>query len=73
MEKGKTRWLFFKRLRKESSLKLKLLVSAFKWKKVNVFPVSFMRDVIFKVVSVFEAIVLVLALSFFYLCCGCHF
>ncbi|KAI4298243.1 hypothetical protein L6164_031824 [Bauhinia variegata] len=73
MEKGNSRRFFFKRLRKESSLKFKLLGSAFKAKKVHFLPVSFARDLIFKVVSVFEAIVLVLKLSFFYLCCGCRF
>ncbi|KAK7359635.1 hypothetical protein VNO77_01597 [Canavalia gladiata] len=68
---GKKRWLF-KRLRKES-LRWKYFWSAFKWKKFSTLPVSFMNDVAFKVVSAFEAILLVLTACFFYLCCGCHF
>ncbi|KAJ7968901.1 putative Transmembrane protein [Quillaja saponaria] len=67
---GKKSW-FFKKLRKES-WRLKFLGSALKRKRLNL-PVSFMKDVIFKVVSVFEAIVLVMNLAFFYLCCGCSF
>lgn len=67
---GKKRW-FFKRLRKES-LRWKFLWPAFKLKRLTL-PVSFVNDVVFKVVSAFEAIVLVLTVCFFYLCCGCSF
>jgi hypothetical protein len=28
---------------------------------------------LFKIISVLEAIVLVITLCFFFLCCGCHF
>ncbi|KAL5997505.1 hypothetical protein ACLOJK_008435 [Asimina triloba] len=45
---------------------------AWKWKRLE-FQLSLLDDVLFKVVSVFEAIVLVSTLCFFYLCCGCHF
>ncbi|CAL5213809.1 unnamed protein product [Lathyrus oleraceus] len=70
---GKGRSLL-KKLRKES-LRLKFLWSSssvFKWNRLTL-PLSFMEDVVFKVVSAFEAVVLVLALCFFYLCCGCSF
>ncbi|KAF3449907.1 hypothetical protein FNV43_RR05986 [Rhamnella rubrinervis] len=70
---GKKRWLlFFKRLRKQPAWRWKLFGSAFKWKRLNI-QVSFVDDVLFKIVSVFEAIVLVINVSFFYLCCGCSF
>ncbi|KAJ8774042.1 hypothetical protein K2173_009473 [Erythroxylum novogranatense] len=45
--------------------------SAFKWKR-HTFQLSLIDDLMFKIVSVFEAIVLVANLCFFYLCCGCH-
>ncbi|KEH31381.1 transmembrane protein, putative [Medicago truncatula] len=69
---GKKRSLL-KRLKKEA-LRLKFLwkSSSFKWNTLTL-PVSFMEDVVFKVVSAFEAVVLVLTLCFFYLCCGCSF
>jgi len=71
---GKRRSLL-KRLRKEA-LRLKFWwkssSSVFKWNRLTL-PVSFIEDVVFKVVSAFEAIVLVLTLCFFYLCCGCSF
>ncbi|CAK8578169.1 unnamed protein product [Lathyrus sativus] len=69
---GKRRSLL-KKLRKES-LRLKFLwpSSLFKWNRLTL-PLSFMDDVVFKVVSAFEAVVLVLTLCFFYLCCGCSF
>nr|KYP48670.1 hypothetical protein KK1_029652 [Cajanus cajan] len=66
------RWCFFKRLRKESWRTMKLLRSAFKWKKLYC-PIFFMDYVIFKIVSAFETIILVFMLSFFYICCGCTF
>ncbi|KAF8031099.1 hypothetical protein BT93_D0327 [Corymbia citriodora subsp. variegata] len=52
--------------------RLKFLGSAFRWKRVNI-QLSFFDDVVFKLVSVLEAIVLVSTLGFFYLFCGCHF
>jgi len=71
---GKKRSLL-KRLKKEA-LRLKFLwqssSSVFKWNRLTL-SVSFMEDVVFKVVSAFEAAVLVLTLCFFYLCCGCSF
>ncbi|KEH31379.1 hypothetical protein MtrunA17_Chr4g0052051 [Medicago truncatula] len=63
-----------KRLKKET-LRLKFLwqsSSGFRWNRLTS-PVSFMEDIVFKVVSAFEAVVLVLTLCFFYLCCGCSF
>ncbi|RYR06158.1 hypothetical protein Ahy_A06g030866 [Arachis hypogaea] len=47
-------------------------MSSLKWKKLC-WPLSFIDDMIFKIVSIFEAIALVSMLSFFYLCCGCSF
>nr|DAD33832.1 TPA_asm: hypothetical protein HUJ06_012683 [Nelumbo nucifera] len=46
--------------------------SGFRWKRLD-FHLSFFDDVLFKILSVFEAIFLVSTLCFFYLCCGCHF
>ncbi|CAJ1972815.1 unnamed protein product [Sphenostylis stenocarpa] len=65
------RWSF-KRLRKESMRKMKLLRSAFQLKKLC-WPLSFMDYVIFKIVFAFETVMLVFMLSSFYLCCGCTF
>ncbi|WOG84998.1 hypothetical protein DCAR_0104184 [Daucus carota subsp. sativus] len=36
-------------------------------------PRWFVNDVLFKIVSVFEGVVLVSTLCIFFLCCGCHF
>ncbi|KAL5771995.1 hypothetical protein ACOSP7_011600 [Xanthoceras sorbifolium] len=73
MEKTKTkRWMLFKRLLKRESWRWKFLGSSFKWKRLN-FHLSFIDDLLFKFVSVFEAVVLVATLCFFFLCCGCHF
>ncbi|KAK7321645.1 hypothetical protein VNO77_32482 [Canavalia gladiata] len=69
---GSMKKWFFKRLRKESWKRLKLLRSAFKWKKLYG-PLSFMDYVIFKIMFAFETIVLISMLSFFFLCCGCSF
>jgi len=66
-------WLFRRLKLKESwGWRLKFIGSAFKWKRLNI-QLSFFDDLIFKLVSVLEAIVLVITLCFFYLCCGCHF
>ncbi|CAK7350247.1 unnamed protein product [Dovyalis caffra] len=71
--KKRKMWLF-KRLKLKESWRwrLKFLGSAFKWKRLNI-QLSFFDDLIFKIVSVLEAIVLVIPLCFFFLCCGCHF
>ncbi|KAM1123310.1 hypothetical protein ACFX2J_004726 [Malus domestica] len=70
---GKKRWLFFKRMKKESwSLRWKYLESAFKFRPLNL-QLSFYDDVVFKIVAAFEAVVLLLSFCFFYLFCGCHF
>ncbi|KAJ8762026.1 hypothetical protein K2173_006628 [Erythroxylum novogranatense] len=45
--------------------------SAFKWKR-HALQLWLIDDLMFKIVSVLEAIVLVTNLCFFYLCCGCH-
>ncbi|KAK7376961.1 hypothetical protein VNO80_02381 [Phaseolus coccineus] len=68
---GMKRWSF-KRLRKESMRKMKLLTSALKLKNLYL-PLSFMDHVIFKIVFAFETLMLVFMLSSFYLCCGCTF
>ncbi|CAI0475104.1 unnamed protein product [Linum tenue] len=67
-------WLFRRLKFNKESLRWrwKFLTSVFKWKRVNL-QISLVDDVLFKIVSVLEAIVLVATLSFFYLCCGCHF
>ncbi|KAK4271815.1 hypothetical protein QN277_020450 [Acacia crassicarpa] len=62
---------FFKKLSRHSS-RLKFYWSALRWKRIHL-PVSFMDNVVFRIVSLFEAIVLVLSLAFFYLYFGCHF
>ncbi|KAK8664590.1 hypothetical protein V6N13_084371 [Hibiscus sabdariffa] len=57
---GTKRLVSFKRLMKRDSWKWKSLVSAFKWKRLSLrIGFSFIDDLIFKVVSVFEAIFLV--------------
>ncbi|GMP47952.1 hypothetical protein CsSME_00015479 [Camellia sinensis var. sinensis] len=50
-------------------------LSDFKWKKPNfqLQKISIVDDLLFRILSVFEAIVLVSTLCFFFLCCGCHF
>jgi hypothetical protein len=67
----KNRWSFFKRLRSERQ-RWSFFGSGFKWRRLNL-QLSFVDDVLFRILSVFEAIVLVATLCFFYLCCGCHF
>lgn len=62
---------FFKKLSRHS-WKLKFYWSSLRWKRVHL-PVSFMDDVVFRIVSLFEAIVLVLSACVFYLFFGCHF
>lgn len=70
-----TRWAIFKRSLRRESRKMKLLGSAFKWmrlRRTNL-PISFLDDLLFKIVSILEAVVLVVSLCFFFLCFGCHF
>ncbi|KAK6932230.1 hypothetical protein RJ641_001854 [Dillenia turbinata] len=64
MKKG-----LFRRVTKQ--WRLKFVFSAFRWKRLNI-QLSFLDDVLFKIVSVLEAIVLLSTLCFFFLCCGCH-
>ncbi|KAL1567467.1 hypothetical protein AAHA92_02943 [Salvia divinorum] len=71
--------LFFKRLKtKDSSRSWRRKSKSstgFRWKRKLSFSlrVWFVDNVLFKIVSIFEAAVLVTKLCFFYLCCGCHF
>ncbi|KAJ6979412.1 hypothetical protein NC653_027533 [Populus alba x Populus x berolinensis] len=67
--KSSKKWL---KLKESWGWRLKFMGSAFKWKRLNL-QLSFFDDLIFKLVSVLEAIVLVITLCFFFLCCGCHF
>ncbi|XP_020105384.1 uncharacterized protein LOC109721962 [Ananas comosus] len=45
---------------------------SWKWTRLS-FRFSLVDDVLFRILSVVEAVVLVLALSCFFLCCGCQF
>ncbi|XP_010241319.1 PREDICTED: uncharacterized protein LOC104585959 [Nelumbo nucifera] len=67
---GRKRWSF-KNLGKYS-WPWRFSSSAFRWRRLN-FHLFILDDVLFKIISVFEAIILVSTLCFFYLCCGCHF
>lgn len=72
---------FFKRLkRKDSSAgaghtrrwKSKSSTGS-RWKRKFNLRIWLLDTFLFKIVSIFEAVVLVSKLCFFYLCCGCHF
>ncbi|KAK7319289.1 hypothetical protein RJT34_04008 [Clitoria ternatea] len=63
---------FFKRLKK-ASRRWKYLFSSFNWKSLAIFPVSLLDNLLFKFLSAFEAILLLLTACCFFLCCGCHF
>ncbi|XP_015574970.1 uncharacterized protein LOC8264139 [Ricinus communis] len=66
-------WLLRRMKVKESwRWRWRFLGSAFKWKRVNL-QLSFLDNLLFKIMSLLEAIVLVATLCFFFLCCGCHF
>ncbi|KAG6419314.1 hypothetical protein SASPL_121531 [Salvia splendens] len=67
--------IFFKKASGSGSAwRWKLKTSAgLRWKKRFNLHLWFIDDVLFKVVSAFEAVCLVSALCFFFLCCGCHF
>ncbi|KAL2344087.1 hypothetical protein Fmac_005372 [Flemingia macrophylla] len=67
---GKKRWSL-KRVKKEW-WKCKYLWSAFKSKTLSL-PVSFFNHLTFKLLSAFEAVLLLLTACFFYLFCGCSF
>ncbi|XP_010529152.1 PREDICTED: uncharacterized protein LOC104806122 [Tarenaya hassleriana] len=72
---GKGRFLTFRRRRvaKKEGGGLKLFGTAgLKWKRLN-FKMSFLEALKFKILSVFEVMILVSKLAFFYLCCGCKF
>ncbi|KAL2316815.1 hypothetical protein Fmac_030691 [Flemingia macrophylla] len=56
--------------KKKSKLWLK---KVFRWKRVHLLQTTIMDTVVFKILSLAEALVLVSTLCFFYLCCGCHF
>ncbi|CAM8988246.1 unnamed protein product [Rhodiola kirilowii] len=47
--------------------------SSFRWKRVKTIHHSFFDNVVFKIMSVCEGVVLVSTVCFFFLCCGCHF
>ncbi|PIN20268.1 hypothetical protein CDL12_07031 [Handroanthus impetiginosus] len=46
--------------------------TGFRWKKKFNLHLWLVDGLLFKIVSTFEAIVLVSKLLFFFLCCGCH-
>nr|XP_009761123.1 PREDICTED: uncharacterized protein LOC104213334 [Nicotiana sylvestris] len=50
------------------------LSSGLRWKSKKLYKLRYwiVDCLLFKIVSVFEAIFLVSTLAFFYLCCGCH-
>ncbi|KAK4751151.1 hypothetical protein SAY87_004633 [Trapa incisa] len=61
---GMKRLALLKKLRKGAAMRWKKMATSIR--------VSIFDTVLFKVVSVVEAIALVSTLCFFYLCCGCH-
>ncbi|ESW30935.1 hypothetical protein PHAVU_002G194700 [Phaseolus vulgaris] len=62
---------FLKRLKGES-MRWNYLRAAFNWKRLSS-PASFFNNVAFKILSLFEAVFLILIAAFFYLMCGCRF
>ncbi|OIT28759.1 PREDICTED: uncharacterized protein LOC109212246 [Nicotiana attenuata] len=54
--------------------RFKNLSSGLRWKSKRLYKLRYwiVDCLLFKIVSVFEAIFLVSTLAFFYLCCGCH-
>ncbi|XP_058745077.1 uncharacterized protein LOC131617840 [Vicia villosa] len=64
------RMLWFKKMKKEIS---SWRFSVFKWKRLDNLQTTFMDTVVYRILSVAEAVVLVSTVCFFYLCCGCHF
>ncbi|GFP94913.1 hypothetical protein PHJA_001635700 [Phtheirospermum japonicum] len=68
---------FFKRLNKKGGgggvRRWKLKTSAgFRWKRKFNLHYWLVDVILFKIVSIFEAIFLVAKLCFFFLCCGCR-
>lgn len=55
------------------SLQVILTNSSFKLKRVNAIRRSFFDGLIFKIISLFEGVVLLSSVCFFFLCYGCHF
>ncbi|KAG7019527.1 hypothetical protein SDJN02_18488, partial [Cucurbita argyrosperma subsp. argyrosperma] len=53
-----TMWAIFKRSLRRESRKMKLLGSAFKWKRLTNLQISFMDNLLFKIVSMLEGVVL---------------
>ncbi|PIA51830.1 hypothetical protein AQUCO_01000009v1 [Aquilegia coerulea] len=71
---GKKKWSL-KKISKEVWPRRWRLFSSyggFKWKRLD-FKKSFLDNFIFGIISVFEAIVLVATVGFFYCFCGCNF
>ncbi|KAF9621355.1 hypothetical protein IFM89_020014 [Coptis chinensis] len=72
MKMGNKRW-FSKKINKESwpwSRKL-FTKHRFGWKRIE-FQSKFLDSVLFRIISVLEAIALVAVLCFFFCCCGGH-
>ncbi|WCJ27372.1 hypothetical protein M5689_009120 [Euphorbia peplus] len=72
VSKRKKMKMWFNRKLKVKDASWRYKLNIFKWKRLNL-NMSFLDTLVFKIMSVFEAIVLVGTLSFFFLCCGCHF
>ncbi|ESW13405.1 hypothetical protein PHAVU_008G193200 [Phaseolus vulgaris] len=58
--------------KRKSKLWLKKVSWPFRWKPQKLQTII-VDTVVFKILSVAEAVVLVSTLCFFYLCCGCNF
>ncbi|RWR96171.1 putative transmembrane protein [Cinnamomum micranthum f. kanehirae] len=64
---------WFKKMKKDSwPWPWRFTPSSLRFKRIE-FQLSILDDILFKLLSIFEAILLVSALCFFYLCCGCNF
>ncbi|XP_045787063.1 uncharacterized protein LOC123882277 [Trifolium pratense] len=70
MEKKSRSMLWLKKVKKEI---WPWRFSAFRWKRLDHLQTTFMDNVVFRILSVAEVVVLVSTVCFFYLCCGCHF
>ncbi|ESW18327.1 hypothetical protein PHAVU_006G031600 [Phaseolus vulgaris] len=68
MEKKGTCWSF-KKLSKE--LWPRRLSSSFRGKRLHIHT-TIVDNVVYKIVSIVEGVVIVSTLCVFYLCCGCH-
>ncbi|KAG2390902.1 uncharacterized protein HKW66_Vig0133370 [Vigna angularis] len=58
--------------KRKNKLWLKKVSWRFRWKPQKL-QTTIVDTVVFKILSVAEAVVLVSTLCFFYLCCGCNF